>query len=379
MSTNSSPGHPISRPLLGSLILGGSALVVLALIGLYLHARSRQNHVALSETPRPVTVVQAEAGSYKDQKTYVGMLAPWVSARVGPQYVSAYVSTVLVRPGDVVKQGQVLATLDCRFSSAESRVIASRARSVEQRQVAMQHESERMQELIQGGFASPNEVEQLHARSESEAAELESQRASLVTKGLEVDDCILRAPFSGDVAMRLVDPGAYLHPGEAAVTLVDRSTLRIVVYAPEADWPYLAPGTSMGVEVTATSQKLTAQISRRSPSADSSTRTIEFEIDVPNTDHALPSDTTAVLTLSAGQPRPAVLVPAPAATTSGSKATLFSVENGRARRLFVTVLGERNGMLYLDPGKLSSGAEVVIEGRALLQEGDAVTTRPATE
>ena len=55
------------------------------------------------------------------QRMYVGRLDPWIAASVGPQFVSAYVDTVLVRPGAVVKRGR-----SSRRSTAGTRARRSR-------------------------------------------------------------------------------------------------------------------------------------------------------------------------------------------------------------------------------------------------------------
>jgi hypothetical protein len=54
-----------------------------------------------------------------------------------------------------------------------------------------------------------------------------------------------------------------------------------------------------------------------------------------------------------------------------SKALLFVVEGDTAHARVVPLLGEREGLLYLDPS-LKPGTPVVLEGRALLGEGDKV-------
>ncbi len=371
---------PASEPAatrIRSVIIVGVAIALVALIGLYLRAAAHTNHVALSQAPKPVSTTKAEAASFRPVRTYVGTTNAWNTAKIGPQYVSAYLGTVLVRPGATVKKGQVLATLDCRNTSAASKAIAARAHALEQRQAAVEHESQRTKELTAGGFASANEAEQLSARSASEAAEVEALRASLVSRSLEVDDCILRAPFDGEVADRFADPGAYVRPGNPVVTVIDRSTIRISSDVPEADFNIVAPGTAVKIEVEATGRKTQASVSRRAPAADESTRTVRFEIDVPNLDHALPAGTTARLTIDVGEPQTATRVPLRAATLRGDKATLFIVDGEVAKRITVPVLGEQSGALYLDP-KLPAGAAVVLEGRALLDDEDRVTAREST-
>lgn len=352
-------------------ILVGVGAVLAAMIGMYLRAASRTNHVALADQPKPVSVLAAKAATFRPIRTYVGTTQPWDAARIGPQYVSAYVGTVLVRPGAVVKRGEVLATLDCRNASAASKEIAAKAAALEQRQAALEHEAERTKEMQEGGFASANELEQLTAKSAAEKAEVESLRASLVSRSLEVNDCILRAPFNGEVSDRFVDPGAYVRPGSAVVRVIDRSRVRVVADAPETDFAVVAPGTPVKIAVEATGAKLDAVVSRRAPGADEATRTIHFEIDVPNDQRALPVGSTARLTIEFGDERPATQVPLAAATIRGAKAALFTVDGDVARRIVVPVIGDAGGLLYVDP-KLKAGTPIVVEGRALLDDGDHV-------
>jgi membrane fusion protein (multidrug efflux system) len=358
-------------------LLAGVAVVLVVLVGLYLRAASRTNHVALSASPKRVTVEKSKAATFRPTRTYIGTTAAWNAARVGPQYVSAYVGTVLVRPGAIVKRGEVLATLDCRNASAATREIAARAHAIEERQAAIQHEAERTKEMQAGGFASANELEQLTAKSAAEKAEAESMRASLVSRSLEVDDCVLRAPFAGEVSERFVDPGAYLRPGNPVATVIDRNQVRIVADAPEADFAVVAPGTPIKIEVEATGAKLDGTISRRAPAADDVTRTVHFEIDVPNANHALPVGSTARLSIDVGEPQPATELPLRAATVRGDKATVFAVEGDIARSHVVRVLGEAGGTLYVEP-TVKAGTPIVVEGRALLDDGDKVSARESS-
>jgi RND family efflux transporter MFP subunit len=355
-------------------VLAGVGVVLVAMVAMYLRAASRTNHVALSASAKPVAIEKAKASTFRPVRTYIGTSAAWNAARVGPQYVSAYVGTVLVRPGAVVKRGEVLATLDCRNASAATREIAARAHAIEERQSAIQHEAERTKEMQQGGFASANELEQLTAKSAAEKAEAESMRASLVSRSLEVDDCILRAPFAGEVSERFVDPGAYLRPGNPVATIIDRNQVRIVADAPEADFTVVAPGTPVNIEVEATGAKLEAVVSRRAPAADDATRTVHFEIDVQNANHVLPVGSTARLTIDVGEPQPAAEVPLRAATVRGDKATIFTVQGDVAKSEVLKVFGEAGGILFLDP-KLKEGTPVVVEGRALLDDGDKVVAK----
>ncbi len=355
------------------LILALATLCIVALgATMAVHAEARVNKVALNQAPKPVTVVEATAAQYRGVRRYVGTIEPWVAANVGPQLVSAFVDTVLVRPGAVVRKGDVMATLDCRNASASSQAIAMQAQAIAARQEAVAHEAARLTGLVDGGFVSPNEAEQKTAQSSAEQAQLLATQAQLRGSSLLVNDCVLRAPFDGEVATRSIDPGAFVHPGVPILQIVDRATVRVVADAPEVDFPIVAPGSAVTIRALATGQELSATISRRAPAADAATRTAHFEMDLADPTRALPVGTSADIHIDVGTPEPAVEVPLSAATVRGERASLFVIEGNVATKRVLRVLGERAGRLFLEPA-LGVGSHVVLEGRALLEDHDRVT------
>jgi len=306
-----------SRNRVRLVILGTVAGVITLGLVLVSRASSHVNQVALDSQAKGVTVVEARSARYRASRRYVGTIQPWIEARIGPQLVSAYVDTVLVRPGDLVKRGQVIATLDCRNASASSRAVAMQARAIQSEQEALAHEAARIAELQAGGFASPNEIERRAADSASKEAELMGTQARLQRAALEVSDCVLRAPFAGEISARAADPGAFVHPGTPVATLVDRTTVRITAEVPEGDFEVVAVGTPVQIRALATSRELRASVARRSPAADPSTRTVHLEIDVPDPHRTLPVGTTAEITMDVGEPVAATEIPLIAASVRG--------------------------------------------------------------
>jgi membrane fusion protein, multidrug efflux system len=353
---------------------GTVALAVLGVI-LVLRADRRVNKVALGGAPRPVTVELSVPTEYREARTYVGSVEAWIEASVGPQYVSAYVETVPVRPGDVVTRGQVLATLDCSNPSASTRAMEMQVRASRARLQAITDQADRERSLLDGGFIAPNQVEQTTAQSSAESAHLLETRARLLGSSLEVHDCVLKAPFDGEVATRTMDPGAFARPGAAIVSIVDRNTVRVTVDTPEKDFDIVPVGTPVRVRMLSTRNDVEGKVSRRAPRADPRTRTIHIEMDLPDPRRAFPTGTTALVQVDVGNPVPATKIPLYAATQHERKARLFVVEDGVARVHEIAVLGERGGDLYFDPKHLPANASIVTEGRALLSDGEAVRTK----
>ncbi len=357
--------------------LAVGVVVILSLgAALAWRAEARTNKVALAASPKPVTILAAKGEPFRVVHTYVGALRPWVEAKVGPQYISVYVETVLVRPGAVVKKGETLATLDCRNATEQTAALASQARALASRQKATSHEATRTSSLLDGGFVSANQAELITAKSDSEAAELTAQNASIRRSALDMNDCILRAPFDGEVAVRLVDPGSFVRPDTEMLGLVDRNTIRMTADAPESDFDSIAPGAKVTVHVLSLNLDIEATITRRAPSADLGTRTVHFEIDIDNSSRQIPVDTTGEIHVPAGTPVPATAVPIRAVTMNDKKATFFTVEGDVAHRQILVELGEAGPNVFFAPGDLKQGTMIVAEGRALLNDGDHVVAKP---
>ena len=356
-------------------LLAIGALTVLVVVSgglLVHHAEGKVNRVPLSGAARPVSVVGAQAAPYSDSRTYVGAIDAWIEASVGPQYISAYVTTVLVRPGDPVTRGQVLATLDCAHPNAVSRAVQLQAQAIGQQQRATADEADREASMLKGGFIAPNQVEQTSAQSSAEQSHVLETKARSQAASLEVHDCALKAPFDGEIAVRSIDPGAFVHPGATIVSVVDRNTVRIVVDAPEKDFNVATVGAPVRIEVLATGATLFAAVTRRAPKADPATRTIHFEIDVADPRRQIPTSTTAMVHMNVGKPVSATRIPLDAATQEEGKAKIFVVENNVARLRQLALLGERGDGLYFDPQTLPANTQIVTEGRSLLSDGDAV-------
>lgn len=355
-------------------VVGSTAGVIVLSLLLLIRMEHRQRSVALVSQPKSVTGVALLAAEYRPVHRYVGTLEPWESAKVGPQFISGYITQVMVRPGDRIHRGQVLATLQPERAQAQSDATRMQAKAIEARQAALANEAGRIKGLLKKGIVSENEAEKKLAEAVSEGAKLGAAKSDLLNAELQVQDSTMRAPFDGEVASRSMDPGAFAKPGTEIVTVVDSRTVRITADAPEEDFDLLSAGTPVKIRLLSKSQLLKGIVSRRSSSADESTRTIHFEIDLPNLDRQIPVGTTAELLIEAKEAQKAVSIPLAAAVVRGGKATVFAVEEGKAHKKALAVLGEQEGVLFLAPD-LPAGTSIIREGNSQIQEGDAVSLK----
>ncbi len=281
---------------------------------------------ATEEVGTSVAVAKATSAVYANTRRYVGRLEPWAHAIISPKTLSAYVAAVMVRPGDDVVKGDVLATLDCRNALA----------------AAPQH----------------------HQQPDTGTT---SSRGSA--------DCTFRAPFDGEIATRTADPGTFVAPGQAILTVVDRSTVRLVVDVPESDFTQVTPGTAVTIRSLATGGTVTSRISRRAPAADMNSHSVSVEIDLTDDERLLPLGTIAEVTTQLGEPANASEIPASAAKIRGDIATVMVIDDGAVSRVRVKLLGERDGKVYVEPS-LGAGTQVVVDSNKQLRDGDHVVVRP---
>jgi membrane fusion protein (multidrug efflux system) len=371
----------IERPTIASrrtsvTVVFGVAAVAVLLVTLVRRSEKTVNTVALTDRPQPVGVIRTTAASYRAIRSYVGTLEPWNMASIGPQFVSAYVESVEVRPGAVVKKGDVLATLDCRDVHSSAVAVAARARALDAQQQALANQVKRLGELQQHGFVSADDVEQKTAASLAETEQLAAEKAHMSSVSLEVADCVLRAPFDGEITARQADPGAFVRPGASIVAVTDRHTVRFTADVPENDFRAVAPSTHISLHVDSIGVDLDGAITRRTPSADYATRTVHFEVDLPNADHTIPVNVTAVATIEIGDAITTTQVPIRAASVQNGRAAVFVVEGDIAHARTAPIIGERGDTLFVEASALPSGAQVVTEGRTLLADGDHVTSQP---
>jgi RND family efflux transporter MFP subunit len=366
-----------SRPaprVVRAIVLG---VVGCALLGGLLLVRQIRNQrsPSLSQQSKGVGTITAQAAKYQATSRYIGSLLPWDEAKVGPQFISAYITQINVRPGDIVHKGQVLALLEPEKARTRSEASAMQVKAFEAREEYLRKESDRIRGLLKKGIVSVNEAEKKLSEADSERAKVGAARADLGSSSLEVEDSTLRAPFDGEVADRELDPGAFVRPGTPIVTVVNRRTIRVSADASEGDFAMLAPGTRVHLHLLARGESFDAPISRRSPSADGATRTIHFEIDLANPGDRIPAGTTAEIFIQSTQEQPALVLPVSAANIKGTRATVFLVKGGKVKKVVLEVLGEREGQIFVKPD-IPVGSEVVLEGQSQLLDGDPVDVKP---
>lgn len=216
------------------------------------------------------------------------------------------------------------------------------------------------------------------AQLDGAAAEVRRSEAALDAAQRQLQQSILKAPISGVVVSRGVDPGESIQPGQQALlTIVNNQKLEIE--AP-IDQRY-AMGLTPGLQATMTSlihrnRDWTVALKDTVPSSNSETSTVlarfRFEGTIPD---FLVDGTPVQLRLLLGETT-GILIPREAvfqASTSGEVVAL--VNDGVILRRAVKPLAVNETHVLVSGSDFQAGEEVVVKGGVRLSEGQRVTVK----
>lgn len=177
---------------------------------------------------------------------------------------------VLLREGDTVEAGQVVArmdtrTLEAQLRQAQAKVQQARDAKDSAAAVVVQRQSElafakieykRAQDLAARKVISDQQLDIARTHVQTSEAVLVAARSAVVeaqaaidaaiaeTERLqvEIDDSVLKAPRHGRVQYRLAEPGEVLDAGGRVLTMLDLTDVYMTLFLPEAEAGRVAIG-----------------------------------------------------------------------------------------------------------------------------------------
>lgn len=289
-----------------------------------------------------------------------GSLQPGVDIRISSP-VPEVVEEVLVREGDAVKKGQVLA----RFR--QTSLVPAAASAETQARIA-KADFERMTNLFTEGAVSQRDVE--NAELNLRIAEANAAGA---TKRLE--EATVRAPVTGVIARRLFDAGDRVKDGDQMFQLVNTDALEFEATVPAQYVGDVRIGAPVALVVTGMEGlAVNGRVSRVNAAADPATRQVKVYVSVPNPGHRMVGGLFASGRVVLDESRAAVAIPQPGLKTDDSSKTyVYIVEQGRVARRDVTagVVDEARGMVQIVTG-LNGGEQVIVGPIEGVRVGDQI-------
>ncbi len=200
-------------------------------------------------------------------------------------------------------------------------------------------------------------------------ADIEAQSSSLRLAQRNLRDAVIRAPFDGYVAERLVAQGQYVQPQAPVMRLVRLQPLKLTAEIPEKFAPWIQTGREMTVKVDAfPGQVFAGRVVRISPAVNLKSRAFAIEGEIPNTDGRLKPGTFARVEITTDRVERAVTIPVAAVQSRYGTNRVFLVQNGQLLGKEI-VLGDRLGDRVEVAKGLEPGTAIVANDVEQLADG----------
>ena len=303
-----------------------------------------------------------------------------------------------IEEGDRVKAGQIIAKLDdtnirAALNQAGAQLEFAKA-GLAETQVNLtnaERDYERQKSLVQKHFVSQAAVDNAQTAVDALRAQLATQRSNVdvVARALSVaernlDDTIVRAPFSGIVTVKAAQPGEMVSPISAGGgftrtgigTIVDMDSLEIQVDVNENFINRVRPDQQATARLNAYPDwQIPAHVIAVIPTADRSKGTVTVRIALDQKDaRILPEMGVRVSFLAGaaqepgGKPAGGVTLPSAAVQGSGTTGTVFIVRGDTVERRAVRLGAGSNDSITVLSG-LNAGERVAIGDFAQLKDG----------
>lgn len=277
--------------------------------------------------------------------------------------IAAQIRQVLVEPGDRVRAGQLLVTLEGAAQRAELNEASQAAAAAHMQQMAAQADASlaaetlaRYQILKQQKSVSSQEFDEVETRSQAaqlrlESYEAQSREAEAAVAGArtQLGYTELRAPFSGVVTARLADPGTMAAPGAPLLQIDRDGPLQVFTTVDESLIGSVRPGMTVPVTIEGASGAMGSRVAQIVPAADSASRSFLVKLDLPAGQN-LRAGTFATAQFP-GAERSMILVPRSAVVQRGSLDCVYALDSQGIAHLRYVALGNQHG----DQAEILSG------------------------
>ena len=206
-------------------------------------------------------------------------------------------------------------------------------------------------------------------------ADIESQTSSLRLAQRNLRDAVVRAPFDGYVAERLVSQGQYVQTQAPVMRIVRLQPLKITAEVPEKFAPWIQTGRDIDVRVDAyPTQVFAGKVVRIAPAVNLRSRAFAIEGEVPNADGRLKPGTFARVLITTDHVERAVTIPVVAVQSRYGTNRVFLVQDGQLVGKEV-VLGDRLSDRVEVARGLEAGTTIVSADVEQLADGMKVSAK----
>ena len=318
-----------------------------------------------------VTVTSPGQSTVARTVSATGSLAARVDMPVGVVGEGGMVTRVLVQPGDWVRAGQTLATIERSVQSEQVRSLAAQVEVARADAKLAQAQLDRAKALVGRGFISAADIDQRTATRDQAEARVRVAQAQLAEQRARTGRLDIKAPAAGLVLTRSVEPGQIVQAGSGVLfRMAKDGEMEMQAQVAEGDLTTLRPGNSATVTPIGSDTQVAGRVWQVSPVVDPQTRQGIARIAVPYNKAIRPGGfASATITSGSGS---APLLPE-SAVQSDPKGSFVYIVNGKnqVERRDVSV-GQVSDAGVAITGGITGTEKIVTSAGAFLTPGQKV-------
>lgn len=313
-------------------------------------------------------------GVIEDAVAITGDLRPIETIEIRSR-LAGDVLQVLVREGDRLARGQLVATIEAsQQESARASAVAQR-QSAEARLSTASWNAEQLQSLFRAGAVAETELRAAQQEVAAARAAVAASAAQVRAASIEAGNTRLVAPAAGVVSARNVQPGERVAPNQPLVTMVRNDVLELAASVPERQASQVRVG--FPVRLVVGDRTIEAKVSRVNPTVDPASRSVTVYVAIPNMGGAIKGNTFARGRIVGDRRDGVLLVPTAAIrqpVSSEDPPFVWRVAGGvlEKRGISLGVVDEASGVAEVREG-LAAGDRVVTGNVGALGNGMKVT------
>ncbi len=310
-----------------------------------------------NEKEEPPVPVELTDVSRRDVPYYVAATATLEAEKRATilAKIAGEIREIRVEEGDYVKEGQVLARTDGRAQAVALEESKARLRGLEL-------DFDRVTMLFEQDLVSTKEMNDARARYEEAKAQLKASE-------LNHSYTSIRAPFSGIISQRSIDPGQNVQVGTELFSIVDFDPLLARVHLPE----HVAASIALGQRVVITpdtDDTLTYEgnVMLVSPVVDTRTGTVKVTCMIDGNNELLKPGSFVRVKLQTDMHPDVLVVPTNAIVAEGDESYIYRAQADTVVKVLV-MTGYTDDLFVEVSDGVSEGDRIVTVGQGALREG----------
>jgi multidrug efflux system membrane fusion protein len=320
--------------------------------------------------PVPVRVIEAGSTDLKVQIKAIGTVTPLNTVLVQSR-VAGPLQQVFFEEGQKVEAGQLLAQID----PADYKVELAQAQGQKEQNIALlksaEQDLERFAKLKEQNTIAAQQMNAQQALVSQLKGAIKSNQAAIDAAALQLSYTQIKAPISGRLGLRAVDPGNLIqaNSAEGLVTITQSSPIAVVFTIPETQLQQVRTafraGTALSVEAwdRAEQMQLTSgTLTTLDNQIDIATGTLKLKAEFANQNEELFPNQFVNVRLNVAVESGAVTIPQDAVQYGAQGTYVYMVDDNNKAQIRQLKLGAvDNGLVAVEEG-LKAGDKVVLEG-----------------